>query len=126
MTKRQFFLKAMQANEFRRRAWVISAFSLIREGMEVWKSDAYPYRIVQTPSGHFFVDPEKGNALTLIEDADPKEPPLKIKDYIELKEGEVPNAYEEIKTTYGNVLFNFTAIIWPFGKKVPLANRPEH
>jgi hypothetical protein len=118
MDKRTFFLKAMQADEYRRRAWVISAFSLIREGMEAWKSDPYPYRIVQTPSGHFFVDPEKGNALTLIEDADPKEPPLKIKDHIDLKEGEVPNVYADVKTTYGNVLFNFTAIIWPFGKKV--------
>jgi hypothetical protein len=121
MDKRTFFLKAMQADEYRRRAWVISAFSLIREGMEAWKKDAYPYRIVQTPSGHFFVDPEKGNALTLIEDADPKEPPLKIKDHLELKEGEIPNVYKDIKTTYGNVLFNYTALIWPFGKKVPFA-----
>jgi hypothetical protein len=119
MTKRDFFLKAMLAQEFRRRAWVISAFSLIRENIDAWKKEPYPYRIVQTPAGHFFIDPDKGGQLTLIEDAVAAEPPLKIKEHLELATGEVENLYKDVVTTYGNVLFNYTVLIYPFGKKVP-------
>ncbi|WP_144106616.1 hypothetical protein [Paraburkholderia sp. BCC1886] len=118
MDKRTYFLKALGADEYRRRAWIISAFSLIREAPEAYKTHPYPWRIVQTPSGHFFLNPEDGNALTLIEDADPALPPLSRADRITLKAGEVPNLFEDVETNYGNVLFNYVALIYPFGNRV--------
>jgi hypothetical protein len=119
MNKREFFLKAMQAGEFKRRSWVISAFSLVKEIPDAWKHEPYPYRIVQTPAGHFFLDPEKGNALSMIDDAAPNEPPFRFLDHLNITQDDVPNVHEgEVTTTYGNVLFNFTCLVWPFGGRV--------
>ncbi|WP_233875139.1 hypothetical protein [Paraburkholderia adhaesiva] len=122
MDKRTFFLKAMAAEEYRRRAWVISAFSQTRENPEAWKADPYPWRIVQTPAAHFFVDPEKGTdrnrELTAIDDAKAGEPPFTFREPIDLKVAEVPNLHRDVRTTYGNTLFNFLVLVYPFGDRV--------
>ncbi|WP_233874717.1 hypothetical protein [Paraburkholderia adhaesiva] len=118
MDKRTFFLRAMRGEEYRRRAWVISAFSQTRENPDAWKTDRYPWRIVQTPTAYFFVDPEKENELTAIDDADTTAPPFRFRDPIDLKTGEVPNLYRDVRTTYGNTLFNFLVLVYPFGNRV--------
>jgi hypothetical protein len=119
MLRHEFFIKAMKAGEYKRKAWVISAFSLVKEIPDQWKKEPYPYRIVQTPAGHFFIDPEKGGALSMLEDAPANQSPFNFHDSIELAKGEVENVRDEkVTTTYGNVLFNYTCLIWPFGKKV--------
>lgn len=118
MKKLDYFLAAMQAGEQRRRAWVISAFSLIKEAPDAWKKDPYPYRIVQTPSGHMFVDPQSNHQLSPIDGTTGDAPPFQIKDKIHLKAGQVENLTKDIETTYGNLLFNCTSVIWPFGRKI--------
>ncbi|MGF6603712.1 hypothetical protein P3T23_008466 [Paraburkholderia sp. GAS448] len=118
MDKRTFFLRAMAAEEYRRRAWVISAFSQARENADAWKTDRYPWRIVQTPTAHFFVDPEKDRDLTAIDDATPGQPPFTFREPIDLKAGEVPNLRGDVRTTYGNTLFNFLVLVYPFGDRV--------
>ncbi len=124
MNKKEVFLAAMKADEFRRRAWVISAFSMIREGPEAWKVNPYPYRIVQTPTGHFFVDPSNENNLSLITDAVAGEAPFSIKEKITIsKKDEIANFNgADLETTYGRVLFNYTAVVWPFKNKIPYIN----
>lgn len=119
MKKLDFFIKAMQAGEYRRRAWVISAFSLIKEAPDAWKKDPYPYRIVQTPGGHLFVDPESGNQLSSIDGTAGDQAPFQIKDAVTLQPDSVPNLTETIESTYGNLLFNYTAVVFPFGNKIP-------
>jgi hypothetical protein len=119
MDKRTFFLKAMAAQEYRRRAWVISAFSLINEGGDAWKKEPYAYRLVQMPTGHFFVDPDKNGELTKIDDTKAGSAPFSFKDRILLKKGDMPNVFQEVDTNYGNVLLNYTVLVYPFGHKVP-------
>jgi hypothetical protein len=120
MNRLDFFLAAMKAGLYRRRAWVISAFSLVREGPEDWKRDPYPLRIVQTPSGHFYVNPENVGELLQIDGvSDPGIPPYHHKDRIKLAVGSVPNlTNHDVETTYGNLLANYITIIWPFGRKI--------
>lgn len=118
MKKIDFFLQAMKAGEYRRTAWVISAFSLIAEGPEDWKKDPYPFRIVQTPAGHFYVHPET-KELVALEGTEGGQPPFTMRAKVALKPGHVENLFEEVITTYGNILFNYIAVIWPFGKKIP-------
>lgn len=118
MDKRTYFLKAMQAEEFRRRAWVISAFSIINDGGDAWKKDPYAYRVVQMPTGHFFVDPEKNGELTKIDDVKPGQPPFAFMDRVALKKGDMPNVTQDLDTTYGNVLLNYIMLVYPFGAKV--------
>jgi hypothetical protein len=118
MDKRDFFLAAMKADEFRRTAWVVSAFSLVKEDPEAWKKDPYPYRIVQLPTGHWFVDPENPENLIKIDGVKANEPAFRFHDHLELKSGEVENLKKNVTTTYGNVLVNYTSLIWPFGHKI--------
>jgi hypothetical protein len=126
MVKIHFFLKAMQAGEYRRRAWVISAFTLVAEGPEDWKKDPYPYRIVQTPTGHFFVDPENNLQLTKIADTQPGVPIYRFQEKVFVNafgnDGSIPNLFEDGYTTYGNILANFTVLIYPFGQKIRYIN----
>jgi hypothetical protein len=122
MNKRDFFLAAMRADEYRRRAWVFSAFALTNEGGEKWKENPYAYRIVQTPAGYFFVDPDNGNQLSPIEGVAMGEPPFSHKERVQLKAGDLPNLKEDIDTTYGRIFFNYVALVWPFHDKLPYIN----
>jgi hypothetical protein len=116
--KRDFFLAAMRAEEFRRQAWVLSAFCLINEGPDDWKKDPYPYRIVQMPSGHFFVDPDNNGELSPIEGATKGEPIFQVKERIQLKKGEIINLKKDVDTTYGNLLLNYIVLVYPFKDKL--------
>lgn len=118
MDKLSFFLAAMKAEEFRRFAWVVSAFSLVKEDPEAWKKEPYPYRIVQLPTGHWFVDPENHEKLIKIEGASPNEPAFQFHEHVNLKAHQVPNLKKDVTTIYGNILVNYTSLVWPFGDKV--------
>lgn len=131
MNKRDLFIKAMNATEYKRRAWLISAFALINESQDEWKKNPIPYRIVQTPAGHFFVDPENDRQLTLIEDAKPGEPVYSV--YEKLLIGlndKIPNfVVSKVKTTqpatgttYGILLANYIVFCYAFGSKIPYIN----
>ena len=119
MKKLDFFLRAMRAEEFRRTEWVLSAFALIQEDPEKWKTNPYAYRIVQTGAGHFFVDPDNDNQLTLIDDAEPGQPPFALKDRFRLPANMVPNQKTDVETNYGILLANYIMLVYPFGEKVP-------
>ena len=119
MNKLEFFLAAMAAGEYRRRAWVISAFSMIREAPDAWRKDPYPYRIVQTQAGHLYVNPSNTSELLPLEGGfDGGIAPFSFKDRVQLAPGSIPNLTKDVDTTYGNLLFNFVACIWPFHDKI--------
>lgn len=118
MLKKDFFLQAMKAEEFRRRAFVISAFTQIDEAPDAWRKKPYPFRIVQTQTGHFFVDPKNQNELIKIDDASPGQPIFNVKEKIDLKAGEVPNLFKDITSTYGNLLVNYTVLVYALQNKI--------
>ncbi len=118
MNKLEFFLKAMQAEMYRHKAWVISAFALIQEAPEAYKVDPYPYRIVQQPTGVFFVDPEHPGELLPLEGTQPGEPPFNKAEIVQLKAGAVENLSTDVTTSIGNVLANCTLLVYPFHNKI--------
>ena len=119
MKKLELFILAMAAEEYRRSAWVISAFSMIAEDRDAWKKEPYPYRISQQPDGHYFVDPTQNNQLTLIEDAPASLPPFHIKEAIVLNAGDLPNVTSTVTTNYGTALVNAIVLCYPFKNKIP-------
>lgn len=119
MNKRDVFVNACKAGEYRRLAWVVTAFSLIQEGPDDWKKNPYPWRIVQTPAGFFYVSPDDINKLLPIEDGNPKEPLYRAKEGIIIGPDDIPNAAPNTKTTYGNLLVNWTIIVGAMGPKIP-------
>lgn len=130
MNKKEFFFKAMLAEEYKRVAWVFSAFSILKEDVDSWKEDPYPYRIVQTPSKFFFVDPDnrdgQGNSqLTVIEDSEPNTPLFGLQEEISVSQTETQLnlGVDRLVTTYGLLLLNYTVIYYPFKTKVTYINK---
>lgn len=129
MKRYDFFIAALQGQAHLRTAWTISAFSLVMEAPDAWKTSTqpgrpsnYPYRVVQTPSGNFFVNPEDTSELILIEDAPAGQPIFQFKEEIDVKAGALPNIKADIRTTYGNMLFNALVLVYAFGDKIPYQN----
>lgn len=120
MKKQDLFLAAMLAEEFRRKAWVVSAFSLINEAPDAWRKDPYPYRIVQTPTGHFFVRGIEGSGWVIepIEDTVAGQPPFNVKERVSYTPDQVTQLSETTEATYGQWLANYAVNFWAFGNRL--------
>lgn len=119
MNKREFYLKALKNEAYLITAWNVACFSLVAEGMEDWKKRPYPYRLVQMPNAHYFVNPENTGELILIEDSVAGQPLFARNELIELFVGDMPNVMATTTTTYGNVMANQIMLVRPFGNKIP-------
>lgn len=108
----------MAAKMYANKAWVISLLALISEDPNTHKEKPYAYRIVHTPTGFFFCDPDKNLELTQIEDCVTGHPIFNFKEAISLKAGELINLHKDIDTCIGNIFFNYCCIIHSFGSKV--------
>jgi len=124
MKKKEFFLRALKTEAYRNLAWIISIFAITNEDKEAYKKDPYPYRVVQTPTNFFFVDPEKDNELTLIEDSKPNQPLFTLTEKIELLQSDTDMVLgsSKIETQYGRLILNYIVIYYPFKKKLPFIN----
>lgn len=135
MNKADYFKAACKAHCFTLKQWVISAFSLVAEGPEDWKRNPYPYRIVSTPTGYFFVDPENHENLIPIEDPSGlgvRVPLVHAHEAMEIVPGDIPNftlmdvevlgVKAPLKTNYGNYLWNWAILCWGLGDKVGYIN----
>lgn len=119
MNKREFYLKALAADAYLITAWNIACFSLVAEGPDDWKKRPYPYRLVQLPNAHYFVNPDNTTELVLIEDSVPGQPLFARNELIQLQIGDLPNVFQGCNTTYGNVFANQLMLVRPFGAKIP-------
>lgn len=126
MKRFDYFILSMRAELFRRPDWVVTAFAQVREDADAWKKDAYPYRLVQTPTGCMYVDPNNIGQLLPIEDCPVGEAPFKAADRIILPKNAIANVKEEIETCYGNFLYNATVLANAFGDKVPFMTGRLH
>ena len=118
MDKFTYFKAAMKEGLYKTKAWPISAFSLIREDPNKWKEDAKPYRLVQTPTGHFYVDPDNLENLLPIDKADPTKPLFTFRESIDLKIGDICNLKKNITSTIGNFFFNYVVLAYSMNDKI--------
>jgi hypothetical protein len=122
MDKHQYLIEAVQAGAYRRRDWVIKAFSQTRQLGYQQGQPTHPYEVVVLDTdkeSYYFIDPNNDNQPSKIEGSSRKQALFHMRDRIQLKPGDLPNVTAEIDTTCGNVLVNALVLIWPFGKKVP-------
>ena len=120
ITKLNFFINALKAEAFRRRAWVFSAFAIINN--EVEDTEIYPYQIKKVKDKYAFVDPNYNMDLTIIEDSDTSIPLINHKEIIRIDYTAAANLLPDkqmVETTYGNLFFNHVVLIYPFGNKIP-------
>lgn len=119
MNKRQFYLDALKNGAYLITAWNISCFGLVSEAPDEWKSNPYPYRLVQQTNGYYYVNPENTSELLMITDARAGQPLFARNEYIRLEIGDVPNVTKPVDTCYGNVLANQIMFVYAFGNKFP-------
>lgn len=107
MLKRDYFLKALQSDAGRKKHWMFSVFT-ITDGDP--KED-YPYILLRRPDGIYFrLD---GNEER-IEDAELDRPLFRFRERFDAKAGDIPNLKQDIVTTYGSMVCNFTILCLPF------------
>lgn len=121
MHKHDLFKAVLKSDTYLSVPWVISAFSLTREGPDDWKADPYPYRIVQTPVAHYYVDPTSGS-LKAIEGCQPGQPVFRFLERIVLDPGDIENINETVTTSVGTAYFNKACLGAVFGNKIPYVN----
>jgi hypothetical protein len=95
---------------------VVTAFAVTKPD-ENWKNNPVLYQHYQNGSGHYYVNTEQ--QLELIEDGVPNEPLFKFADHLTIGPDDIPNVTEEMETSYGNLLFNWTVMVYAFGPKLP-------
>lgn len=116
MLKSEYFIQATKAGLHMKLAWCISAFAETAISDD-WKQDPYVGRLVHQPDGYYVIDEQK--SLIKIDDAQPNTPAFNVAEKIQLKSGDIPNLSQDIETTYGDLFFNWVAIVYPFGSKIP-------
>lgn len=122
MKRLDYLLAAFKANLHLKRIWVRTAFAVIQEAPDAWKKQPYAYRLVQSPTGVSFVDPNNLDELIPLEDCVPGQAPFGNNELVEVKAGMMVNLKEDITTSFGNLLANQVVLVFPFGAKIPYQN----
>jgi hypothetical protein len=124
MQKLNYLKLAIESKAYRDKSWVFSIVSQIQEGPEDYLKNPFPYRLVQTMSGFYFVDPQQDNKLTMIDGIKAGEPLFTFTERIAIDPTWCANLKEDIETTLGRLLVNLLAIVDVFNVKIPYINKP--
>lgn len=124
MKKLDYLKLAITAKAYKDRSWVFSLVSQVQEGPEDYLKQPFPYRLVQTLSGFFFVDPEKDNQLTMIDGIKAGEPLFTFTESIDIDATWCINLKEPVTSTLGRLLVNLLILVDVFNDKIPYINGP--
>lgn len=117
MKRLEFLKKSLSWGIYRKKAWMISAFSVFREPENEWKKSPYPGRIVSQPWGYDFVN-EKGE-LEKIEDSKAGAPIFAMNEVIDIDPTWIINLKEPVQTYIGSLFANQIMLVENFGSKIP-------
>tara|TARA_B100000929_G_scaffold275393_1_gene249275 strand:+ start:4026 stop:5309 length:1284 start_codon:yes stop_codon:yes gene_type:complete len=117
MRKLEYFLKALENDAHRYKAWVLHCFSRTK----LKEDEELIYRLYPGDKHYYFNDPESGETVVL-EDSDVSKPPFHFREEIKLSAGSVKNLKEDATSNYGRLLANVVALVYPFGDKVDYIN----
>lgn len=117
MNVRDYLLAALKAGSAAKRDWLISILAIT----ELPESPVagYPYELYQAGGKICFNDPEADGLPSVLIDAKLGQAVTNMKQVIALEAGEVLTVDKPIVTLVGNVIFNYMAVLGPFGGKIP-------
>lgn len=118
MNRFDYLKLALKADCHYRFAWVVSAFATVHEGPSDYRSDLYPYRIVNDPTGFKFWDPAT-QTLVAIEGRSAAGPLFQFTERLQVDAELCANAKTPVESSLGNLLYNLIALVYPFGDKIP-------
>lgn len=119
MKKLEYLKFAIRNRCYRKKAWVISAFSLIKEAPDAYLKNPYVGRIIQEPTGYKFYTGDQERPLEIIEDAVGGQPLFNFKDKVVVDADFEINTKEPLDTYIGNVLVNAAVLYDVFGQRYP-------
>ncbi len=114
MTKYEFLLKACNDGAYKRKEWLISIFSIVKN----IPNDPLPWSVRYAEDGTFGLL-EDTKTEEKLEGAVHGQPLFYPHEKISLKKDDLPNVFNDIETTIGNVVANCMMLIYPFGWKIP-------
>ena len=120
MTRLDFFRLALQHNAWRWRHWMVCGFS-VAQISDTPKGEGV-CEIVTVGEQYGFVHPDD-RSIVAIEDSRVGECLFPVKEEIVLRKGDLANLTKDIRTTYGNAIFNAAALAYCFGPTIPYLNR---
>lgn len=114
MLKADYFKLAIEKEAFRYKAWVLHCFSMTRFP----ESETFPLQLSKGVKHYYFIAEDLNEQITL-EDTDVTKPPFHFRETISLKEKELPNLSKDVTVTYGQLLANVIALVYPLKDKIP-------
>lgn len=119
MKKLDYLKLAFKHQCYKKRAWVMSAFALVKEDPEGYKQNPYIGRLVQDPTGVRFYTGNSDTPLETIEDAVAGQPLFNFKEKLVVDAGFGINAQSPVETCIGNLLVNAVLLYDVFGNRFP-------
>jgi len=119
MKKQDFYIAALLDGAYRRKQWVISAFSVVRSsGPQA--TDAPLYSVNYGRDATEVLVPFEGSQVWVpVEDSPPMQPLCYPADPLLVTPEMIPNCPTAVDSTYGDLLFNWIALVEPFGHRIP-------
>lgn len=123
MLIRDYYLKALQNDMYKKKVWVIEIFSKCDFTIfeEVEEHTLYDYQLVKRKNDnkHLYAIIPNGESrdIVLLDDYKEGEPVCAILGRFDLKAGDLVNVTKDITTTFGNAFINCYILIYPFGNK---------
>ena len=142
MKKQDLYVAALLAGCYRRKDWVISAFSVVRPENGIvpqaydirYKADVTEVYLPgekHEPEGTVILGDHHGvpqvrhipvedpEAWVPIDDTVPMTPLFYPADDLKVTPDMIVNLHEEVDSTYGDLLFNYIALVEPFEDRIP-------
>lgn len=120
MKKKDYLVASAKSGSLVLKKWIVSAFSMVNEGPEDYKSDLYPYRLIRLPHGVYCIpNIETPEVMEKIEDADVSKPLFAFLEPMQFEAGDSINIKEPITSCVGNYFYNELCIVPAFRHKLP-------
>lgn len=131
MKKLDFYIDALKAGSYRRKDWVISAFSVVRDPesfsktpgpMQMADGTIHDMPLYSVRYGRdnteVYVPTQAGNEWIVISDTVPMTPLFYPADDLRVTVDMIPNCMVAVDSTYGDLLFNWIALVEPFHDRI--------
>lgn len=119
MKKADYLKLAVRAKCYKKKAWFVSAFAMIREDPEAYLKDPYVGRLIPDAAGMRFCTGNPDSPLDTIEDFVPGQPLFMFKERLMVDNTMCVNVKEPVETCIGNVMVNCAVLVEVFGDRFP-------
>lgn len=121
MKKKDFFINALKNKAYTKLWFIIKCFTDF-ESETLLESKKLPFNLIKLNNKYFFYSPEKQDYLE-IEDSDVDQPLFSMYEELAISSEDIVNLNSAIKTSYGNLLFNYIVLVHNFNNLIPYQNK---